>query len=42
LEFPGGAGGNASHADAVLAIDDRIRRVSGNLRERFAYEFVHE
>jgi hypothetical protein len=39
-EYPGGSGGMASHADAVVAVDDRILRVSGNLDERYVWEFV--
>ncbi|MFO0745060.1 MAG: sialidase family protein [Myxococcota bacterium] len=38
-ELPGGAGGDPSHADQVVALDDRILRISGNLSERRVYAF---
>lgn len=38
-ELPGGPGGEPSHADAVVALDDRILRVSGNLSERRVYAY---
>jgi len=37
--LPGGSGGEASHADAVVALSDRILRISGNLSERRVYAF---
>lgn len=36
-EFPGGSGGVASHADAVVALPDRVLRVSGSLGERVVW-----
>jgi len=33
------AGGEASHADAVVGLADRILRISGNLSERRVYGF---
>ena len=42
--FPGGAGGHGSHADAVLALDDRILRIppcTGTYDQRLVYKFVH-
>jgi hypothetical protein len=39
-EFPGGSGGRASHADAVVALPDAVLRVSGNLNERAIHRFV--
>lgn len=41
-ESPGGSGGVASHADAVVALEDRVLRVSGSLSERNVYAFVPE
>ncbi len=38
--LPGGSGGGASHADAVVAADDVVLRVSGNLNERNVYTFA--
>jgi hypothetical protein len=39
-EQPGGAGGDTSHADAVVGLEDRVVRVSGSLNERRIYAFV--
>src|SRR4051812_44226969 len=33
-EHPGGSGGSNPHADAVLALDDRVIRVPGSLGEK--------
>jgi hypothetical protein len=41
-ELPGGAGGDTSHADAVVGLADRVLRVSGNLSERRVYAFVED
>lgn len=38
-EYPGGSGGVASHADDVIALEDRILRVSGSLSERDVWGF---
>ncbi len=38
--LPGGSGGNTSHADAVVAADDVVLRISGNLSERNVYQFA--
>jgi hypothetical protein len=38
-EYPGGSGGRASHADDVLALHDRVLRVSGDLSERAVWAF---
>ena len=44
-ELPGGAGGQPSHADAVLALDDRVLRVPGlgvpSMDQRLVFKFVH-
>lgn len=43
-EFPGGSGGGATHADAVLAISDRILRIpgpTGSFNQRLVYAFVN-
>lgn len=41
-EFAGGSGGVASHADDVLALDDRILRMSGSLSESRIWAFSPE
>lgn len=41
-EYPGGSGGVPSHADDVLAVDDRILRVSGSLNESRVWGFFPE
>lgn len=38
--FAGGSGGPESHADAVVATQDRILRLSGNIQERTVWEFT--
>ena len=40
--LPGGSGGVPSHADAVVAADDVVLRVSGSLSERNVYQFARE
>lgn len=42
MEFPGGSGGDASHADAVAATTGGVLRISGNLSERNVYAFTEE
>ena len=39
-QYPGGSGGVESHADAALALDDRVLRVSGNLGAREVWAFA--
>jgi len=38
--FPGGAGGDVSHADALVVASGRLLRVSGNLSERAVWAFL--
>jgi hypothetical protein len=40
--LPGGSGGNVSHADAVVATDEVVLRISGNLSERDVHAFSRE
>ena len=36
-EHPGGSGGYPSHADNVVALSDRILRISGSLNQNMVY-----
>lgn len=40
-QFPGGAGGQVSHADAIVVLKDRFLRISGNESEKTVWEFLH-